>query len=55
VGAQADSGHEYLLKHYLLTAQTDKPSLELCEFSDSVSSYSSDLSSLQTSVPRLTF
>ncbi|EAU90323.2 mannosidase [Coprinopsis cinerea okayama7 len=29
VGAQADSAHEYLLKQYLLTAQTDKINLEL--------------------------
>lgn len=30
VGAQADSAHEYLLKQYLLTAKTDKTSLEMC-------------------------
>jgi len=30
VGAQADSAHEYLLKQYLLTAKTDKISLEMC-------------------------
>ncbi|KAF7330402.1 alpha-1,2-Mannosidase [Mycena venus] len=29
VGAKADSAHEYLLKQYLLTAQTDKKSLEM--------------------------
>ncbi|KAF8623208.1 hypothetical protein AX15_006446 [Amanita polypyramis BW_CC] len=29
VGAQADSAHEYLLKHYLMTAKEDKSSLEL--------------------------
>lgn len=29
VGGQADSAHEYLLKHHLLTADTDKESLEL--------------------------
>ncbi|KAF5377767.1 hypothetical protein D9757_008115 [Collybiopsis confluens] len=29
VGAQADSTHEYLLKQYLLTAKTDKASLEM--------------------------
>lgn len=29
VGAQADSAHEYLLKLYLLTARTDKTSLEM--------------------------
>ncbi|KAJ7918615.1 glycoside hydrolase family 47 protein [Mycena leptocephala] len=29
VGSQADSGHEYLLKQYLLTAKTDKKSLEM--------------------------
>ncbi|EDR14049.1 glycoside hydrolase family 47 protein [Laccaria bicolor S238N-H82] len=29
VGAQADSAHEYLLKQYLLTAKTDKASLEM--------------------------
>ncbi|KAF8661347.1 hypothetical protein AX16_001442 [Volvariella volvacea WC 439] len=29
VGGQADSAHEYLLKQYLLTAQTDKASLEM--------------------------
>lgn len=31
VGAQADSAHEYLLKQYLLTARTDKSSLEMCK------------------------
>lgn len=31
VGAQADSAHEYLLKQYLLTAKTDKASLEMCK------------------------
>lgn len=31
VGAQADSAHEYFLKHYLMTAQEDKSSLEMCE------------------------
>lgn len=30
VGAMADSAHEYLLKQYLMTAKTDKRSLELC-------------------------
>jgi mannosyl-oligosaccharide alpha-1,2-mannosidase len=30
VGAQADSAHEYLLKLFLLTAKTDKKSLEMC-------------------------
>jgi hypothetical protein len=30
VGGQADSGHEYLLKQYLLTNKTDKPLLEMC-------------------------
>lgn len=30
VGAAADSGHEYLLKLYLLTAQSDEASLDLC-------------------------
>ncbi|KAJ6620664.1 glycoside hydrolase family 47 protein [Mycena sp. CBHHK59/15] len=29
IGAQADSAHEYLLKQYLLTAKTDKTSLEM--------------------------
>ncbi|KAJ7175888.1 glycoside hydrolase family 47 protein [Mycena filopes] len=29
VGAQGDSSHEYLLKQYLLTAKTDKRSLEM--------------------------
>ncbi|KAJ6480867.1 glycoside hydrolase family 47 protein [Mycena sanguinolenta] len=29
VGARADSAHEYLLKQYLLTAKTDKKSLEM--------------------------
>ncbi|KIK61619.1 glycoside hydrolase family 47 protein [Collybiopsis luxurians FD-317 M1] len=29
VGAQADSTHEYLLKQYLLTAQTDRANLEM--------------------------
>ncbi|KAJ7464483.1 glycoside hydrolase family 47 protein [Mycena latifolia] len=29
VGGQADSAHEYLLKQYLLTAKTDKASLEM--------------------------
>ncbi|KAF7977590.1 hypothetical protein HWV62_3186 [Athelia sp. TMB] len=29
VGAMADSAHEYLLKQYLMTAKTDKKSLEL--------------------------
>ncbi|KAI6024434.1 glycoside hydrolase family 47 protein [Pisolithus marmoratus] len=29
VGAAADSGHEYTLKQYLLTAQTDKENLEM--------------------------
>ncbi|KAK2463622.1 hypothetical protein APHAL10511_004373 [Amanita phalloides] len=29
VGAQADSAHEYLLKHYLMTAREDKSSLEM--------------------------
>lgn len=29
VGAQADSAHEYLLKQYLLTAKTDRRSLEM--------------------------
>ncbi|KAJ3516944.1 hypothetical protein NLJ89_g817 [Agrocybe chaxingu] len=29
VGARADSGHEYLLKLYLLTGKTDKASLEM--------------------------
>ncbi|KAJ7044145.1 glycoside hydrolase family 47 protein [Mycena alexandri] len=29
VGSQADSSHEYLLKQYLLTAKTDKKSLEM--------------------------
>ncbi|PFH51966.1 glycoside hydrolase family 47 protein [Amanita thiersii Skay4041] len=29
VGAQADSAHEYLLKHYLMTAKGDKKSLEM--------------------------
>ncbi|EKM81658.1 hypothetical protein AGABI1DRAFT_54540 [Agaricus bisporus var. burnettii JB137-S8] len=29
VGAQADSAHEYLLKFYLLTAKTDRKSLEM--------------------------
>ncbi|KAF5355355.1 hypothetical protein D9758_006099 [Tetrapyrgos nigripes] len=29
VGAQADSAHEYLLKQFLLTARTDKASLEM--------------------------
>ncbi|KAJ6592323.1 glycoside hydrolase family 47 protein [Mycena vulgaris] len=29
VGAQADSAHEYLLKQYLLTAKTEKASLEM--------------------------
>ncbi|THU91531.1 glycoside hydrolase family 47 protein [Dendrothele bispora CBS 962.96] len=29
VGAQADSAHEYLLKQFLLTARTDKTSLEM--------------------------
>ncbi|TFK74962.1 glycoside hydrolase family 47 protein [Pluteus cervinus] len=29
VGSQADSTHEYLLKQYLLTGQTDKASLEM--------------------------
>jgi hypothetical protein len=33
VGAQADSAHEYLLKQYLLTAKTDKASLEMCPLS----------------------
>ena len=31
VGAASDSLHEYLLKLYLLTGQTDKVSLDLCE------------------------
>jgi hypothetical protein len=31
VGAQADSAHEYLLKQYLLTAKTDRKSLEMCK------------------------
>lgn len=31
VGAMADSAHEYLLKQYLMTAKTDKQSLELCK------------------------
>lgn len=30
VGGRADSAHEYLLKQYLLTAKTDKTSLEMC-------------------------
>lgn len=30
LGGGADSGHEYLLKYYLLTGQTDQPSLNLC-------------------------
>ena len=30
VGAMADSGHEYLLKYYLLTARTDTAALDLC-------------------------
>lgn len=30
VGAYADSGHEYLLKLYLLNGRTDNSSLELC-------------------------
>jgi len=34
VGAQADSAHEYLLKQYLMTAKTDKESLEMCTFTD---------------------
>jgi len=29
VGAAADSAHEYLLKYYLLTARTNKPSLDM--------------------------
>ncbi|KAF9006011.1 glycoside hydrolase family 47 protein [Cyathus striatus] len=29
MGAQADSAHEYLLKHHLLTGKTDKASLEM--------------------------
>ncbi len=32
VGAYADSGHEYLLKLYLLNGRTDKSSLELCSW-----------------------
>ena len=30
VGAAADSGHEYTLKQFLLTARTDKRNLEMC-------------------------
>ena len=30
VGAMADSGHEYLLKQYLLTNKTDTALLEMC-------------------------
>jgi hypothetical protein len=30
VGATADSGHEYTLKQFLLTARTDKRNLEMC-------------------------
>ncbi len=29
-GAASDSGHEYLLKLYLLTAKSDETSLDLC-------------------------
>ncbi|TFY80361.1 hypothetical protein EWM64_g3650 [Hericium alpestre] len=29
VGGQADSGHEYLLKQYLLTGRSEKPALEM--------------------------
>ena len=35
VGAQADSAHEYLLKQYLLTANTDRTSLEMCKWRSS--------------------
>ena len=32
VGAAADSAHEYLLKQYLLTGQTDVANLEMCTY-----------------------
>lgn len=30
VGESADSGHEYLLKYYLMTGQTDSTSIDMC-------------------------
>ena len=30
MGAAADSGHEYLLKQFLLTDKTDMANLEMC-------------------------
>jgi hypothetical protein len=30
LGGSADSGHEYTIKQFLLTARTDKRSLEMC-------------------------
>ena len=30
MGAAADSGHEYLLKQYLLTGKDDLANLEMC-------------------------
>ena len=34
VGGASDSAHEYTLKQYLLTALTDKASLEMCKSRD---------------------
>lgn len=47
VGGMADSGHEYLIKQYLMTAKTDKTVLEMCPYPVHISSFT-----ILISIPR---